>query len=190
MQDGVRRSEAFVCILSEGYFESEYCCKEMAWAFAANKIVISTYKAGCNVGAILRQAPEALRSLISGIESIQLVVSDPDFFSVSLKKIGDASKVPVADQLREALVRNAVRVIDLFREWDVNDDGLVSKAEFREAMPALGLRAPSHVVDEVFDSFDNDGETLPPVHRRASTALRVHVQLWPLPRRWRHDRVP
>ena len=64
----------------------------------------------------------------------------------------------LAEQLRDALVRNAVRVIDLFREWDSNGDGTVSKYEFREAMPQLGLRAPPSVVDAVFDEFDRGAD--------------------------------
>jgi len=74
--------------------------------------------------------------------------------SVSL----DEADGPLAEQLRNALVHNAVRVIDLFREWDVNGDGTVSKQEFREAMPQLGLRAPPSVVDAVFDEFDHGGD--------------------------------
>ena len=35
-----------------------------------------------------------------------------------------------------------VRVIDLFREWDEDGDGTVSKKEFRKAMPLLGLEVP------------------------------------------------
>ena len=38
------------------------------------------------------------------------------------------------------LTTNAVRVIDLFREWDEDGDGVVSKKEFRRAMPMLGLQ--------------------------------------------------
>ena len=48
----------------------------------------------------------------------------------------------MADQLRDALVTNAVRVIDLFREWDEDGDGTVSKKEFRKAVIHLGLEVP------------------------------------------------
>ena len=51
-------------------------------------------------------------------------------------------QVSVADQLRDALVNNAVRVIDLFREWDEDGDGTVSKKEFRKAIIHLGLEVP------------------------------------------------
>ena len=57
-----------------------------------------------------------------------------------------------------ALSANAVRVVDLFREWDADGNGVVTKAEFRKAMPLLGLKdVPKKDIDAVFDSFDPDG---------------------------------
>ena len=38
----------------------------------------------------------------------------------------------VTEQLRDALVANSLRVMDIFREWDVNGDGLITKAEFHK----------------------------------------------------------
>ena len=46
---------------------------------------------------------------------------------------------PVQEQLRDALSANAVRVIDLFRDWDEDCSGTVSKREFRKALPMLGI---------------------------------------------------
>ena len=64
---------------------------------------------------------------------------------------------PLHEQLRDALVSNAVRVIDLFREWDEDGDGEISRSEFSKALPLLGLSAPKAVVDMLFDNFDTDG---------------------------------
>ena len=50
-----------------------------------------------------------------------------------------------------------MRVIDLFREWDEDASGSVSKREFRKAMPMLGLDVPAEDVDALFDSWDPDG---------------------------------
>ena len=60
----------------------------------------------------------------------------------------------VAGQLRDILSKNAVRVIDLFREWDEDGDGTVSKKEFRKAMPLLGLDVPRAEIDKLFDEWD------------------------------------
>ena len=63
---------------------------------------------------------------------------------------------PVTEQLRDALQRSSLRVLDLFREWDTDGDGEISKAEFREAMGVLGFAAAGDEIDALFDSFDTD----------------------------------
>ena len=60
-------------------------------------------------------------------------------------------------QLREALARNAVRVGDLFREWDDGNSGTVTRAEFHRGMRELGFEASEEAIDEVFNSWDPDG---------------------------------
>jgi len=64
---------------------------------------------------------------------------------------------PIAEQLAAALRENATRVMDLFRSWDANGDGQVSRAEFHRAMPALGLEVPKETIDELFSQWDVDG---------------------------------
>ena len=73
--------------------------------------------------------------------------------------LDEASSQPYQEQIRDALSKNAVRVIDLFREWDDNGDGTVSKKEFRRAVPMLGLDpVPSKAdIDALFDQWDPDG---------------------------------
>ena len=66
------------------------------------------------------------------------------------------SDKPVQEQLRDLLTANAVRVIDLFREWDEDHSGTVDKKEFRKALQALGVQAEKKEIDELFDSFDAD----------------------------------
>ena len=59
--------------------------------------------------------------------------------------------------IEEALAANAGRVIDLFREWDGDGDGKVSKQELRRAVAALGFDVPDEDADALFDTFDPDG---------------------------------
>uniref|UniRef100_A0A7S0ESX1 TIR domain-containing protein n=1 Tax=Phaeocystis antarctica TaxID=33657 RepID=A0A7S0ESX1_9EUKA len=87
MEEGVKGSETFVVILSEGYFNSEYCCSEMRWALETEKPIISTYKSGANVGAILNTAPDDFRERIKAIDSIKLDADDSGFFAVCMSKI-------------------------------------------------------------------------------------------------------
>ena len=44
-------------------------------------------------------------------------------------KLDPSSDVPLVNQLRDILFKNAVRVIDLFRSWDENGDGRISRAD-------------------------------------------------------------
>lgn len=68
-----------------------------------------------------------------------------------------SSDVPIIEQLAQALSNNYVRVIDVFREWDDDGSGTVSKREFRQALPLLGLKDVSRAeADELFDSLDRD----------------------------------
>ena len=49
------------------------------------------------------------------------------------------------EQLLDKLTAEAANVVDLFRRWDDNLNGMVSKDEFRRAMPVLGLGFPKEV---------------------------------------------
>jgi len=74
-------------------------------------------------------------------------------------RLDRASGKPVAVLLSEELAKGSalVRVMDLFRDWDENGDGYISKVEFFQALVALGYDITRQEASEVFDSFDNDG---------------------------------
>ena len=61
-----------------------------------------------------------------------------------------------APQLRNALSKTAVRVIDLFREWDDDNSGKVSRSEFHKAMPMLGFFVGREEMDALFNEWDLD----------------------------------
>ena len=67
-----------------------------------------------------------------------------------------AESAGIQEEIRTLLSQNVVRVMDLFTEWDENNDHVVSKAEFRKAMTLLGVTASRPHVDAVFDFFDVD----------------------------------
>jgi Ca2+-binding EF-hand superfamily protein len=74
--------------------------------------------------------------------------------SVQLDRSGGKD---VAELLREALAANAVRVLDLFRDWDEDGSGLIDRDEFFKAMPTLGIHVSRPEADELFAAFDADG---------------------------------
>ena len=63
----------------------------------------------------------------------------------------------VDEQIQAALEQNAVKVIDLFREWDDDKNGVISNVEFRQAMEMLGLDVLPKHVDRLFRKWDPDG---------------------------------
>ena len=60
-------------------------------------------------------------------------------------------------RLADMLDVNYSRVSDLFRAWDTNGDGKISRTEFRRAMEFLKLPSTDAEIDELFDKFDRDG---------------------------------
>lgn len=60
--------------------------------------------------------------------------------------------------LGETLVAQKRPPNDLLRSWDKNRDGEISKIEFKQAIRSqLQLKATNSQIDELFDSFDDDG---------------------------------
>ena len=62
----------------------------------------------------------------------------------------------VDEQIRDYLSKKAVRVIELFRQWDDDETGQIEKVEFCRGMKELGLTASKAQLDELFDSWDKD----------------------------------
>ena len=72
--------------------------------------------------------------------------------------IDEDSGVPLGEQLKQVLLKHAGRVMDLFREWDEDGDGHITRKEFRSAMVRMGLEVPQYEVDLLFDSWDPGGD--------------------------------
>jgi len=71
--------------------------------------------------------------------------------------IDEDSHVSATEQLRDALAKHAVRVVDLFHEWDDDESGTVSRAEFRQGMEEMKFHAPQSELDALFDEWDANG---------------------------------
>ena len=87
--------------------------------------------------------------------------------------------------LDEVLRRDIGRVVDFFADLDVHESGIVTRSQFRKAMPLLTFAQPSAAkckrdMDALFDALDTDGvglvsyKELPQVleSRAASAAAR------------------
>ena len=72
-------------------------------------------------------------------------------------KLSCRGGVSVQEQLAKILKEHAVKLIDVFREWDDDGNGGVDKFEFRKAIAALGYDAPKKEIDGLFKALDPDG---------------------------------
>ena len=70
--------------------------------------------------------------------------------------IDEHSEQSATEQLRDALAKHAVRVVDLFNEWDDDQTGSISRAEFRQGMEEMKFHAPQSELDALFDEWDPD----------------------------------
>lgn len=105
---------------------------------------------------------------------------DADMGSRVLQGLVLDDSASTEDQLRFALRQNLTRVSELFQAWDENQDGKVSKREFRRAVKLLGLSASKADVDSLFDSFDPDGSgTIE--FKEINAMLRTREEKKPLP---------
>lgn len=60
------------------------------------------------------------------------------------------------DSLRALVEMNHMKVAEIFKAWDKDKNGKVSKAEFKKAMTALGYQATQQQTDAIFDKVDKD----------------------------------
>ena len=74
----------------------------------------------------------------------------------------DSAELTVPQKLAAALRANSARVLDLFRQLDENDDGVVSRQEFVDAFAVennllQGSDVSARHAAELFDTWDADG---------------------------------
>ena len=113
------------------------------------------------------EAPTATRGLLEQLEELEKLkphtVASKDLANslnekvkVQEARLRSLRDRPLVVRLGEALHKQQIRPIDLLRNWDANNDGVVSRAEVYEQMCALNLRSPREECDELFDSLDED----------------------------------
>ena len=68
------------------------------------------------------------------------------------------TKAELHAELQGGLRAHRVRVIDLFRDWDLDNDALISEDEFSRALYELGFRVPKSALTRLFDELDMNGD--------------------------------
>ena len=73
-----------------------------------------------------------------------------------LTKVNSKAQLKMA--IRRALKSNGRRVMDLFREWDVDNDALITQAEFNRALVELGFHVSEEMANKIFDELDANSD--------------------------------
>jgi Ca2+-binding EF-hand superfamily protein len=87
------------------------------------------------------------------------------------------------EQIRMALHKRHVRVIDLFRQLDSDQSGRIDLVEFVQSMREIGLQAPTDSISAVFHSFDPDHSgtiEYAELHHLLVRSVQKHPRLEPL----------
>ena len=104
--------------------------------------------------------------------------------AMEMKRLEDRS-TEIAQQLKTALEKTNLKTMELFRDWDSDNDGKISKKEFQLSMASLGLQATKDELAFVFDKCAAcSPRPLTPSSRPAPSALPL------LPRRPPAERRP
>ena len=106
MEEGITNSDKVLILISESYFKSDYCCKELRWARDAQKelVVCIDVKNKKRIAEFLDTAPKDLKRL-GEINFIDLNRGDKDYWKVGVKKIMEAEtrQMPLWDPLAYAV---------------------------------------------------------------------------------------
>jgi hypothetical protein len=98
MMEGVEHSETFVLVLSDGYFDSTYCVKELRRAISLRKNIVLCHKQGVNVGAILQRKPSDPEfASIGAKQSVELISNDAKLRKFQVDRLIESAEAPKKD---------------------------------------------------------------------------------------------
>ena len=81
-------------------------------------------------------------------------------FAVKMKKkLSDRQSVTdqTQQELREKLMKNALKLGDMFKKWDEDGSGTINRKEWHKALPLIGISTTKDQIDKLFDYLDDDG---------------------------------
>ena len=122
---------------------------------------------------LIANEKEEVNELFNTIDVDRSGIINVDELATTLQKLLDPSAHEHLEELlekneslsssivamREKLTQNAARVIDLFKQWDNDGDGTISRSEFVKAMPMLGLQDCLPIeINALFSAFDPSGD--------------------------------
>ena len=77
---------------------------------------------------------------------------------VALEEVDDVRIDAAISSIRDSLLENLPRVVDIFRNFDVDGSGTVSREEFLRVLPLMrNVDVSDDELDLLFDAIDRDG---------------------------------
>ena len=86
---------------------------------------------------------------------------------------------------RDSLASSATRVMDFFRDMDVDESGQIGLEEFRKATHSLGFDVPHDDLNAIFADMDSDGSgqiSFQELHRQLRQGASITLSRTPMPR--------
>ena len=80
----------------------------------------------------------------------------------------------IRDDLLARLKRKILQLEQLFRRWDADGDGQISRREWRDALQTVGIVANREHIDHLFDFFDAVPCTAAPTLGYPSARASLH----------------
>lgn len=78
-------------------------------------------------------------------------------FDATMDTVKGATENLKALRMRLADATDYGLVVEIFRQWDDDDNGTISREEFRKALPLLGIVVEREEASALFDMLDEDG---------------------------------
>jgi len=136
-------------------------------------------KAASDVCLAAGDSADKAQSVYIAVERAAIGILDPSGQAQLLETEEELPAVErIENTLSRALKANAIRVKDLFVDWDADSNGEISKQEFRKAMRALGLEGTKKDHDDLFDKWDTDKSGAIDM-RELDKAIRKGIQALP-----------
>ena len=131
---------------------------------AGATIMITLCLVGCVLFTLKFVAPETYKKVTKICRKPPHIIS------------ADNGRGPVEKQVRAVLAQQAAKT-DVFKCWDKDGGGSVSRKEFRLWWPRIGYEAPMEALNDLFDEFDVDGSGEID-EEEFKTAFELRGKLW------------
>ena len=139
-------------------FASKFANRKMAWLSAQSgpPTALARVETSHEVEFLVKSEEENLAELMFEERARREAEEKKANLAAQIAAAKATMGARVAALLNEKLAKSWQKISSLFRSWDVDGDGWITKREFAKGMGVLGLGVSPDDVDELFAWFDPD----------------------------------